>query len=205
MRRMTTDFTAVIPDTTTIKVDWPGGRAGAGSPHEALSRALSAEMSKAVLGQTETTESSSSSGYAQAKVHDAVRRDLRESRAMQVAADLTRDLIEPMIRLNFGDTVKLPRFEFNTDEDADLNTFSLALLNLRKSGVRIPEAWVYDEAGIPPPKDGEAVLSGEVSPGDQGANGANIPDQGEPSANHAQDQPSTAEPTPNEEPPIADA
>jgi phage gp29-like protein len=205
MRRMTTDFTAVIPDTTSIKVEWPGGRAGAGSPHAELCRVLSAEMSKAVLGQTETTESSKSSGYAQAAVHDAVRRDLRESRAMQVAADLTRDLIEPMIRLNFGDTVKLPRFEFNTDEDADLTAFSLALVNLRKSGVRIPEAWVYDEAGIPPPKDGEPVLSGgDPIQGDQGANGSGTPDQGEPQANPSADQPSTAEPAPTEEPSVAE-
>lgn len=158
MRRMTTDFTAVIPDSTKIDITWPGGSNSGRSTHAELCNVLAQEMSKAVLGQTETTQASASSGYAQAKVHDNVRRDLREARARQIAADITRDLIGPMIRLNFGDGVEIPRFEFVTQDPIDLKSFAEAVGKLVVAGAQIPSAWVNEQAGIPEPKKGEAVL-----------------------------------------------
>jgi len=169
MRRMTTDLSAVIPETTEIKVEWPGGRAATGSTHEALVKCFAGEMSKAVLGQTETTESSTSSGFAQAKVHDDVRRDLLEARAKQIASDITLWLIGAMIRANFGPDVAVPCFEFQTKDEIDLQAFSLALVTLRDAGMEIPVAWAHDRAGIPEPKDGEPVLG-------KGKNRGNVPD-----------------------------
>lgn len=158
LRRLTTDNVAVIPDSTDITVEWPTGNTSAKSTHGELCNALGAEMSKAVLGQTETTQSSDSSGYGQAKVHDAVRRDLLEARARGIAADLTRDLIEPMVRLNFGDTVEVPRFEFVTQDPVDLSSFGAAMKALREAGADIPQRFVWDNVGIPEPKDGEPML-----------------------------------------------
>lgn len=162
MRRMTTDFTAVVPDSCEIDITWPGGTGSQRSSHGELANVLAQEMSKAVLGQTETTQASSSSGYAQAKVHDAVRRDLRETRARQIAADITRDLIGPMIRLNFGVGVEVPRFEFVTQDPIDLKEFADSLKTMRDAGARIPEKWALDQAGIPEPKEGERVLGDSV-------------------------------------------
>lgn len=158
LRRLTTDNVAVIPDSTTIAVEWPTGSTSAKSTHGELCNALGQEMSKAVLGQTETTQSSQSSGYGQAKVHDAVRRDLLEARARSIAADITRDLIEPMVRLNFGDTVEVPRFEFVTQDPVDLSSFGVAMKALREAGADIPQRFVWDNVGIPEPKDGEPML-----------------------------------------------
>jgi len=158
MRRLTTDFSAVIPDSTSISVEWPGGATQRASSHAEIVNSLANEMSKAVLGQTETTQASSSSGYAQAKVHDAIRKDMREARARQIASDLTRDLIGPMIRLNFGESVAIPTFQFVTQDPLDLKSFSESMVNLRKAGARIPEVWLHEQVGMPVPKDGEAVL-----------------------------------------------
>ena len=94
----------------------------------------------------ETTQASGSSGYAQAKVHDAVRKDIREASAMQVASDITRDLITPLIALNFSDVV-VPRFEFITQDPIDLKAFAEALKNLKDAGMRIPETWALEQAG----------------------------------------------------------
>jgi len=158
LRRLTTDNVAVIPDSTDIAVEWPTGSTSAKSTHGELCNVLAQEMSKAVLGQTETTQSSSSSGYGQAKVHDAVRRDLREASARAIAADITRDLIEPMVRFNFGDNVEVPRFEFVTQDPVDLSSFGAAMKALREAGADIPQRFVWDNAGIPEPKDGEPML-----------------------------------------------
>lgn len=164
IRRMTADFTAVIPDSTSIEVTWPAGSNSGRSTHAELANVLGQEMSKCVLGQTETTQASASSGYAQAKVHNEVRRDLREARARQIAADITRDLLGPMVRLNFGPAVEVPRFEFVTQDPIDIKAFSEALANLQAAGLRIPQAWVSEQAGIPQPKDDEPVLEGPEQP-----------------------------------------
>jgi phage gp29-like protein len=161
MQRLTTDFSAVIPDSTEIAIEWPGGAGMNRSTHGEIMTALSGEMSKAVLGQTETTQSSSSSGYAQAKVMDGVRKDLREARARQIGADLTRDLIEPLILLNFGTGVRCPRFEFITQDPVDLKSFSEAVVNLTGTKLKIPQAWVREQAGIPEPEGDEEVLGAE--------------------------------------------
>ena len=176
MRRLTTDFSAVIPDSCDVKIEWPGGASQTRSSHAEIVNTLANEMSKAVLGQTETTQSSASSGYAQAKVHDAVRKDMRESRARQIAADLTRDLITPMIRLNFGDSVAVPTFEFVTQDPIDLKAFSEAIKNLREAGARVPEEWAHEQAGMPVPKDGERLIGGAIAgeepeEGEEGSDG----------------------------------
>lgn len=163
MRRLTTDGALVMADTSTIKVEWPGGSSSTKATHKEAADAFADEMSKAVLGQTETTQSSKSSGYAQAKVHEGVRKDLVESRAKQVAEVLTRDLITPMIELNF-DGVRPPTFEFLTQDPVDLKAFSEALANLKKAGARIPQAWVYEQTGIPEPKDGDKLLENASDP-----------------------------------------
>lgn len=158
LRRMSTDNVAIIPDSTQIKVEWPQGSTQRSSTHAELANVLAQEMSKAVLGQTETTQASTSSGYGQAKVHDAVRRELREARARAIAADVTRDLVTPMLRLNFGDTVEVPRFEFITKDPVDLEPFARSMKALREAGTDIPQAYVRDITGIPEPKAGEPLL-----------------------------------------------
>lgn len=157
--RLSTTGWVAKPDSIDIDIEWPQGSVTTKATHAELVNVLAHEMSKAVLGQTETIQSSSSSGYGQAKVHDDVRKDLREARARQIAADITRDVIAPMIELNFDDVI-VPRFEFVTEDSVDLKAFSEAVAGLATAGVVIPAAWVREQAGIPEPKDGEETIGG---------------------------------------------
>ena len=65
-----------------------------------LAEWLDRQTSKAVLGQTMTTDDGSS--QAQATVHNEVRHDILKSDARQLANTLNRDLIQPYVDLNFG-------------------------------------------------------------------------------------------------------
>ena len=58
-------------------------------------------ISKIVLGQTTTTDAISG-GHAVSQEHNEVRMDIANSDARQLAAVLNRDLIRPMVELNFG-------------------------------------------------------------------------------------------------------
>lgn len=201
LRRLTTDGAAVIPDSSSVSVQWPTGSGSSRSTHGELVNVLGQEMSKAVLGQTETTQSSASSGYAQAKVHDSVKRDLLESRAQQIAADITRDLIAVLIRLNFGPSVLVPIFEFATQDPVDLTAFAIAVKNFSDAGVIMPQRWVRDQAGIPEPEEDEECINGESD--------EEVPDPNAPNPNGDPNDPKdpndpNADPATEEEDPNAE-
>lgn len=198
MRRLTTDGAAVLPNTSTIKVEWPGGSGMNRSTHAEFVNVIGQEMSKAALGQTETTQASASSGYAQAKVHNQVRYDLRDSRARQVAHDITRDLVASMILLNFGPDIAIPRFEFILEEPADLEAFGTALSLLVDAGLEIPQKWAREHAGIPEPKDGEAILVKVKPPAPQLPPGA--PSPGKPANDGASPDGQAPAPAPDNNP-----
>lgn len=157
---MTANGVAVYPDSAEVNVEWPGGTGAARSNHKDLFDAMASEMSKAAIGQTETTTSSPSSGYGQAKIHNAVRKDIRDACARQVAACIRAFLIAPLMRMNFGPGAACPGFGFLTDDAVDLMGFSTMITAMRGPtvGLRIPAAWARERLGIPEPVRDEELL-----------------------------------------------
>jgi phage gp29-like protein len=160
---LTTSGWATIHKSTKLDVQWPAGNSSTKATHAELYSVLAQEMSKAVLGQTETTQASGSSGYAQAKVHERVSATLIESRAKAIAATITRDLIRPMVEWNFGKGYAIPEFELSTQNPVDLASFASAIGQLVAAGADITQAWVRDQIGAPEPKEGEALLKKPVA------------------------------------------
>ncbi len=158
MDGMSTNGVAVVPESIDIDVKWAPN--GTTKPmHEVLFETVAREMSKATIGSTETISSSDTSGYAQARVHNDVRKDLLESRSKQIAATITRDIVAVMCLLNFGPGVRPPCFEFITQDPIDLTMFSNGISLLTAAGLKIPQSWVREQAGIPEP-DGDEELMG---------------------------------------------
>lgn len=69
----------VRPAGTSVNFVEGGANNPNGDLYNNLIKACDAQMSKLILGQTETTESSSSSGYAQAEVHAETENDINVS------------------------------------------------------------------------------------------------------------------------------
>lgn len=159
LERMSSSGVAVVPETTKLKVEWAGGgQGGSKSTHSELFDVVGREMSKAVLGQTLTTESGKVGSQALGKVHADVRKDILEADARHLEEVITRDIIAPLVRLNFGPTAPIPRFLFLTEDATNLLEFSAGVKNLAEAGLRVPQKWVRDQAGIPDPEEGEEVL-----------------------------------------------
>lgn len=163
LRQMSSTGTMVKPDDVEIEVNWPKNN-GIGSTHKELAEFLGAEMSKAVLGQTLTTEAGSRGARSLGEVHDKVRRDILEADAVAVAGCLTRDLIAPLIAMNFGDGVEVPQFAFVTEDGVVLKDFSAAILNFQKAGLKIRAADVRDIAGLIEPGPDDEVLDPSPPP-----------------------------------------
>ena len=120
-------------------------------------------QSKAILGGTLTSQADGkSSTNALGNVHNEVRKELTESDARQLARTVTRDLVYPIYALNgrsYDNPMRLPQFEFDFTEAADIAALSNALPGLVDAGVRIPLNWANKELQIPEPKDDEAILT----------------------------------------------
>jgi phage gp29-like protein len=160
---------AVLPETTSLKVEWPSGMApgtGGSGTHRELFDTIGREMSKAVLGTTTSIESGPNGDRAATETRDGLRLEKREQDAVAVAAALKAHLFTWVVKLNLGEDVLVPTPWFQTDEATDQFKFAQAVDKLAK-WVRIPAKWVRDEVGMPEPKEGEEIL-GSTAPIDGG-------------------------------------
>lgn len=165
LRQMSSNGVAVYPETTKLDVHWPDAKNGQGSSHSELVAFLAAEMSKATLGQTLTTEQGKVGSQALGNVHNDVRKDIRESDARAVAATIRRDILAPLIRYNFSAGTKVPLFRFLTEDAPDLELLSKVCVAMAPL-MPIPISWARDQMGIPEPTDGEEILAGWVDDAD---------------------------------------
>lgn len=167
------DAAAVLPQGMALEIVESASKTASAELYARLIDYLDQQVSKAVLGQTMTTDSGSS--RAQAQVHDEVRADLLRADARAIAATLTRDLITPLIRLNLGDAAPLPVLTLRVDEPEDMAALAAQVKQLSAAGLPIPQGWVRAKWGIPEPKAGEAVLG--VAPSNPAQPGSPGPDQ----------------------------
>lgn len=168
-----TDAAAVIPKNMDIDfID--AGKGGASEPvFENLARYLDEQISKAVLGQTMTTDNGSS--QAQAKVHNDVRLDIAQSDARMVAGAINQYLIAPAVALNFGADAVPPSCALPVDEPEDVSARIKGITELAKAGVKFsaPEARRLVRMSEPDAKD--ETFGGLAAPtNDKGAGPARL-------------------------------
>lgn len=165
---------ATYPDNVELDVLWPKNGGKASSAHKELFDVMGAEMSKAVVGQTLTTEQGQRGSQALGRVHNDVRKDILVADARAVGSVIKRDLLTPLVRMNFADDVAVPDFSFITEDAEDVVAFSTAIKNLSGAGspgVRIPVRHIYEVCGIPEPEADEECVGGVPDPEEEAATG----------------------------------
>lgn len=165
LRAIGTDAAAAIPKSMEIELAGYSGNASAGI-YESLAKYMDAQISKLVLGQTLTTETgnSGSGSFALGKVHNEVRYDILHSDCRQITATLNRDLVRPLIDLNFGPQAQYPTMVIRFDEPEDLAAMTDNLAKLVPLKVPVPVKWALDKYGIPEAQAGEALLGDTATP-----------------------------------------
>lgn len=125
-------------------------------------------QSKVILGATLTSGADGkSSTHALGKIHDEVRKDLRDADVRQLNTTLTRDLVYAVAALNGlapDEPRRSPQFQLNAQETEDLTAYSEALPKLVSIGVQPTVKWAHEKLGIPMPQDGEPVLQQPAQP-----------------------------------------
>lgn len=168
LKALGVDAAAMLPEGVSIEFVQAASTRSSPEVYEKLVGYVDAAFSKAVLGQTLTTEQGSSGARAMAVVHNEVRHDLLVSDARQLARTLTRDLVRPLVEFQFGPQPRYPAFVFQTDPPEDLNTKADLYTKLQELGVRFPVDHVHQVFGVPLPGEGEATY-GAPSPRTQEA------------------------------------
>lgn len=136
--------------------------------YERLARYCDEQVSKAILGQTLTSDSGGGS-YAQSKTHNDVRHDLTVADCKAIAATLRRDLIRPLVLYNFGEDKRIPYLRFDAEESEDLTQTATVIGTLiREAGLKVPTSYIYKKFSIPKPEGDEEV----ATPPGQTAQGA---------------------------------
>lgn len=168
-----TDCAAVIPEAMTIEFvnALQGSSSSGASIYQAFAEFMDRQVSKAVLGQTGTTDMQKGGGFAQAKVLDGVRVDLRDSDALQLARTVRRDVIAPYVRFNFGMDAAIPGFALDTTPPADLEKLVAGITPLIDRGLKVKASQLREKFDLDAPEPEDEVLT----PAAKGAAGLALP------------------------------
>ena len=160
------DCAAIIPEAMVI--EFIENKSIGASSDLYLKRAdwLDQQISKAVLGQTATTDAVTG-GLGSGKEHREVQKSIQTADARALAGIINRDLIRPWMQLNFGPLKVYPRLKIEEPEQEDLAAFSTAIGGLVDRGLEIDQGEVRDKFGLSDPKPGAKLLrpSGGAAPG----------------------------------------
>lgn len=151
------DCAAIMPDAMVI--DFIESKSlGASTDHyERRSDWLNRELSKAVLGQTTTTDAVSG-GHAVSQEHREVQEDIERADAKMLSAVLNRDLVRPWIDLEFGPQKLYPRLVIARPEEKDVKMILDGIAQAVPMGLRVPKSFIHDLLGVPEPEGDEELL-----------------------------------------------
>jgi phage gp29-like protein len=152
IRNLGSDAAGVISKATEIEFIEAASRRSNTNPYQAMAEFCNREMSKAVLGQTLTTDTAGSTGtYSTARVHATVRGDLVQADAQALGTTLREQLLRPLVGFNFGWDRPVPWFRFKYEEEEDLKTLSEVYRNLAAMGVKLSPEHLAERFGMPLP------------------------------------------------------
>lgn len=112
------DAVLVIPESSKIEIIEAAGKSASSDVFEKLKDTCNAEISKAILGQTLTTELTSTGSLAAAQTHNEVRKDIIIDDA-KIIEETVNQIVRWTVDQNFGKNVPAPEFHFYEPENVD--------------------------------------------------------------------------------------
>ncbi|WP_315742779.1 MULTISPECIES: DUF935 domain-containing protein [unclassified Bradyrhizobium] len=171
------DCAAIIPESMMIEFIESKNVGQGADLYEKRCDWLDRQISKAVLGQTATTDAIAG-GHAVGQEHRQVQEDIERSDAKAMSAVLNRDLVRPWIDLQFGAQKLYPRLRIGRPEDKDVKLTVESAVKLIPMGLQVESSYFNDLLGIPVPKAGAVVLkvpAGPAAVGPFGSQPADMP------------------------------
>ncbi len=144
LERMVQDAIAVIPDDSSVELK-EANKSSSAEIYEKLIDKMNAEISKAIIGQTLTTEIGNTGSYAASNTHFQVRQDIIDSDKRLVEKTINQ-LLRWIYELNFSTEI-VPEFELYEEEDIDLD-LAQRDKTLSESGVKFTKKYFIKNYGL---------------------------------------------------------
>lgn len=141
---MVQDAIAVIPDDSSVEIQ-EANKSSSAEIFEKLIDKMNSEISKAILGQTLTTEIGGTGSYAASNTHMAVRQDIINSDKKLVEKTINQ-LIQWIYEINFSNA-EVPVFEMYAPEEVDL-TLAQRDKILSETGVKFTKEYFIKAYGL---------------------------------------------------------
>ncbi len=154
-----TDAAAAFPETMNVEfVDRKAGTA----PNDlwkSHAEYIDLQLSKAVLGQTSTTDATAGGlGSGQADSHGRVADTIERHDGKVLASTLNRDFVPALIMLNRGPREKYPRIKIERPDAEDIKVTVETAEKLVSMGVKIDGEELRERAGLPAARSDETAL-----------------------------------------------
>jgi phage gp29-like protein len=147
LEKMISDSVAVLQEGSQITIESMSDKRGSSDTYTEFIKMANAEISKAVLGETLTTEIGDKGSYAAAQTHNEVREELAMADRRRISAAFNR-LAAVYTFYNFGEGVEPPLFTFVKDEDLQVERAKRDV-DLHTIGWYPRKAYIAREYGIP--------------------------------------------------------
>jgi len=152
------DCAAIIPREMEIEFVESANVGSSTDHYERRADWYDKQISKAVLGQTSTTDAQVG-GLGSGKEHREVQEDIEKADCSQLQAILNRWLIRPWHALQYGENAPpAPRLKIGRPEEEDLKAFTDAVGPLIDRGLEVDAAQVYSRFGLSKPAAGAQIL-----------------------------------------------
>ncbi|WP_425072576.1 DUF935 domain-containing protein [Sagittula sp. S175] len=172
------DCAAIVPEG--MQIDFvETGQVGASSDlYERRADWFDRQISKAVLGQTATTDAVTG-GLGSGAEHRMVQEDIERADAKALAACINRDLVRPFIDLNFPGHGRYPRIVIARPEAEDVTAWMANVETAVNLGLPVAQDDVYTRLGLRRPskdahllqKSGQNAPQATAAPGETDAKG----------------------------------
>jgi len=151
----------VVPEGVELEL-LEAQRAGSAQTYRELIEFANREMSKALVGQTLTTESDGRGSYALGKVHHAVREDIVRQDAQALMALVNTQLVRWIVDLNFPVSLrKYPRWRLHPPREDDLKLQLEIDRFFAEQGLPLDETELYARYGRSAPSNDVEVAHDE--------------------------------------------
>lgn len=167
------DSAAIIPAGMTI--EFPGGASTAGtggSPYKEMCTYIDEQSSKVVLGQTGTTDAVAGGSRGLGAVQNTVREDIERADSRQLSATINRDVVRPLVDLNYGPQDRYPRVRIGRPETKDVQQISEGVKTFVPMGLKVGQRQIREVLGLDEPDaDDELLVAPAPVPGPPGKGG----------------------------------
>lgn len=155
------DCAAIIPADMFIEFHEVAAKQASTDMYERRADWFDRQISKAVLGQTTTTDAVSG-GHAVAQEHRLVQEDIERADAIALSGTVNKQIIPNLVAFEFGPQTHYPSVLIGRPDEVPLKDFAEAFDKLGRHGLTAPAQWARQRLGIPNPQQGDELIGGRA-------------------------------------------